>query len=432
MSERLYYADPYCKRFSSPVIERLTWEGQPAIVLERTAFYPTSGGQPADRGTLNGVEVVDVLVREEDGIILHILSEDPSYASEHGRPEAKGILDWPRRFDHMQQHTGQHILSAAFEQLLDADTVGFHLGTDVSTVDINVARLDPKAVQDVEELANQVIWENRPIHTRFVSTDELAEFPLRRPPAVEGPIRIVEIAGPAADSGHGFDVNPCGGTHVVQTGEVGIVKVVRLDYRGDETRIEFLCGGRALSDYQAKNAMVNRLTGTLTVGYWELDQAVERLRSEAKRLRHDLRQTHKRLAQAEVRELAATAHPVPPSGGEPLPLEPYRVVWKVWEGREPGEVRTLAQQLTQQHPGMVALLASTGERTHLCFARAEGVELDAAGLLREACSQLGGKGGGRPNMAQGSAPAADPTTVRTMLAELASSLGPRTGGSQAL
>jgi alanyl-tRNA synthetase len=417
VSERLYHADPYRTHFFSPVLERLTWEGKPAVVLERTAFYPTSGGQPADRGTLDGVEVLDVLVREQDGDILHVLSEAPSYVSEHGRPEAEGMVDWVRRFDHMQQHTGQHILSAAFEQLLSANTVGFHLGTELSTVDIDVAHLESRAVQAVEELANQVIWENRPVHTRFISADELASLPLRRPPAVEGPIRIVEIAGPATDSGHSFDVNPCGGTHVARTGEVGLVKVVRLDYRGDETRVEFLCGGRALSDYQAKNTTVNRLTGLLTVGHWELDQAVERLQSEAKRLRHDLRRVQNHLVQAEVRELAATAQPVPPSGGKS-----YRVVWKIWEGRDPGEMRALAQQLAQR-PAMVALLSSIGERTHLCFARAEEVDLDAAALLREACAQLGGKGGGRPNMAQGSAPAADTAKVRTLLAELMSSLG---------
>ncbi len=413
MTTRLYYADSYCTRFSACVIERLDWEGRPAVVLDRTAFYPTSGGQPADRGTLDGVAVLDVVVREKDGAIVHVLSAPfPEAGGDRGKgtlPEAEveGVLDWPRRFDHMQQHTGQHILSAAFEQLLDADTVGFHLGTEMSTVDINVAHLEPTAVVPVEELANRVVWENRLVNVRFVGLDELAALPLRRPPVVEGPVRIVEVTD--------FDMNPCGGTHVARTGEIGLIKIVRLDYRGNETRVEFLCGGRALRDYRAKNGMANRLAGLLTVGHWELDQAVERLQAEAKQLRQDLRRARKRLLKVEASELAETT----------VVREPYRVVWKVWERREAGELRALAQELAQR-PGVLALLASVGERTHLCFARAEtsassvepGVDLDVAALLREACTQLDGKGGGRPHLAQGSAPATDVAHVRAVLASL--------------
>jgi alanyl-tRNA synthetase len=347
MTKRLYYSDSYCTRFSARVIERLTWEGRPAVVLDGSAFYPSSGGQPADRGTLGGITVLDVVVREQDGAIVHVL--------EHALSEAKaeGVLDWPRRFDHMQQHTGQHILSAACEQVLDADTVGFHLGAETSTVDLNVARLDPAAVRPVEELANQVVWENRPVSARFVGPDELAALPLRRPPTVEGPVRLVEIAGPLthrrrtggagsgsnpapALSGRCFDVNPCGGTHVTHTGEVGLIKIVRLDHRGDETRVEFLCGGRALRDYRAKNTMAHRLAGLLTVGHWELDQAVERLQAEAKQLRRDLRRAHGRLLKVEATELAKAT----------VVHGPYRVVRRVWEvpGKPPGELRALAQE----------------------------------------------------------------------------------------
>jgi len=399
MTERLYYTDSYCTRFSARVIERLVWEGRPAVVLDRTAFYPTSGGQPCDRGTLGGAPVLDVVVREEDGAIVHVLERALREA------EVEGLLDWPGRFGHMQQHTGQHVLSAAFERVLDADTVGFHLGTELSTVDVDVAHLERAAVIPVEELANQVVWENRPVDVRFVSPDELAALPLRRPPvAVKGPARIVEIAD--------LDVNPCGGTHVARTGEIGLIKIVRLDHRGSETRVEFLCGGRALCDYRAKNGMVNRLTTVLTVGHWELDQAVERLQAEAKQLRHELRGARKRLLSAEASELTEVA----------VDHGPYRVVGRVWERREPGELRALAQELMQR-PGVVALLVGVDERTHLCFARADGIALDVAALLREACAQLGGRGGGRPHLAQGSAPATDVAHVNTVLDGLLSSLG---------
>jgi alanyl-tRNA synthetase len=394
MTERLYYADAYCRHFFAHVTERLTWDGQPAVMLDRTAFYPTSGGQPADRGVLGGAAVPDVVARE-DGAVVHIL----------GRPlpkdvgEIAGEIDWPRRFDHMQQHTGQHVLSAAFEQVLDADTVGFHLGAEASTIDVNVARLDPEVVAAVEDLANRVVWEDRPVSARFVDPGELASLPLRRPPAVDGPVRIVDIAG--------FDLNPCGGTHVSRTGEIGLVRVSHLDYRGDETRVEFLCGRRALRDYRVKSGVVDQLATRLTVGYWELDQAVERLQDEAKQLRRDARQMRERLLYVEAADLFDTA----------TLRGAYRVVERAWEGREPGELRALAQELIRRFE-VVALLASVGERTHLCFACSEEVGLDMAALLKEACGRLGGKGGGQPHLAQGSGSATDLARVYTVLSDM--------------
>ncbi len=413
MTERLYYADSYCAQFCARMTEQNEWRELPAVVLDRTAFYPTSGGQPADQGTLGGVAVRDVVVREGDNVILHILER----GLEDVLPgdEVEGTVDWPRRFDHMQQHTGQHILSAAFEQLLDGHTVGFHLGAESCTVDISLARLDLAAVLPVEDLANQVVWDNRPVVTRFVGTEELAALSVRRPPAVEEAVRIVDVTG--------FDVNPCGGTHVAHTGEIGLIRIVRLAYRGDETRVEFLCGRRALRDYRNKDGVIGRLTDMLTVGYWELDQAVERLQGESKRLRKDLRQARERLLEAKAGELvkSAVAHK----------SEPYRVVWRVLDGRggsdsfSPDELRALAQELAQ-HQDMVALLAGVGtERTHLVFARsADGkVDLNAGALLQDVAKRLGGKGGGRPFLAQGSAPASEPDDVEAVLVDLVVSLG---------
>jgi alanyl-tRNA synthetase len=425
MTERLYYTDSYRTRFSAHVVERLTWEGCPAIVLDRTAFYPTSGGQPADRGTLDGVAVSDVAVREGDGAIVHVLSlssgdcVDVDFSKPEGS-EVEGEVDWARRFDHMQQHTGQHVLSAAFEQLLGGDTVGFHLGAETCTVDINIARLEPEQVVPVEELANRIVWEDRPLRVRFVELDDLVTvesgqtLSLRGSAVVTGPVRIVEIGD--------FDLNPCGGTHVARTGEIGLIKIVRLDYRGDETRIEFLCGARALRDYRAKNEMATRVAGLLTVGHWELDQAVERLQAEAKQSRHDLRRAQKRLLEAEASELAEAARVVSSADHEP-----YRIVSKIWRRsdsgpeKSPGEMRALALELMQRQ-GLVALLFGIGERTHVCFSRAEDVDLDVAALLRDTCTQLGGKGGGQPNLAQGSAPMADMDRVEAVLASALSSL----------
>jgi alanyl-tRNA synthetase len=388
MTERLYYTDSYQTHFTARVVERLTWDGHPAVVLDRTAFYPTSGGQPSDRGYLGRIPVLGAEVREPDGAVVHIL-EAP-----FPDDEVSGEIDWPRRFDHMQQHTGQHLLSAICEQLLDADTVSFHLGAEISTIDLNVPRLTREALEEVEDRINRVIWENRPVRAYFVRPEEVATLPLRRPPQVEGPIRLVEVVGD--EEGRPFDLNPCGGTHVARTGEIGLLKVLRLDYRGQETRVEFVCGGRALRDYRLKNGVLQNLSTMLTVGYWELPEAVGRLLEEIKEVRRDARSLRERLVEAEAARLAETATVV----------GSLRVARAVEENWDPADLRALAQKIAA-HPGMVALVASVGgERVHLCVACAEGVPADATALLRAVAEPLGGKGGGQARFAQGSAPAA--------------------------
>lgn len=416
MSKRLYYKDPYRTRFSARVVERLIWDDHPAVVLDRTAFYPTSGGQPADRGTLSGLDVIDVIERAEDGAIVHVLSDALSVLSKAEGAGIEGVVDWPRRFDHMQQHTGQHILSAAFERLLEAETVGFHLGEESSTIDLDVTDLNAETVKPVEELANRVIWEDRAVNVRFIEPKVIARLPIERPPDVEGPVRIVEIAGPTtaraktptSDPDSDFDANPCGGTHVARTGEIGLIKIVDLNHRGDETRVKFLCGKRALCDYGEKNTIIHRLTGLLTVGHWELDQAVERLQDEINQLRRAQRQTRQQLLDMETAQLAESA----------VAHGPYRVIWRVWQGRSPDEIHTLARRLAE-YPDVVTLLfgidvqrPDSSGRTHFCFARAENLDLDVEEMVQEVCAELGGGGGGRPQAAQGSTPETDPGRIK--------------------
>ncbi len=397
MTDRLYYADSYLTHFAARVLEQLTWNGHPAVILDRTAFYPTSGGQPSDRGRLGGIPVIGAEIRESDGAIVHIL-EAPLPDD-----EVTGEVDWPRRFDHMQQHTGQHLLSAACEQLLDADTVSFHLGAEVSTIDLNVPRLAREALEEVEERVNWVIWENRPVQAYFVRPEEVVALPLRRPPQVEGPIRLVEVAGDGGS--RPFDLSPCGGTHVARTGEIGLLKVLRLDYRGQETRVEFVCGGRALRDYRLKNGVLLNLAAMLTVGYWELPEAVGRLQDEVKEVRREARSLRERLVEVEAARLAETA----------VVVGPLRVARAVEENWDPADLRALAQKVAA-HPGVVVLVASVGgERVHLCVACAEGVPADAVAILRAVAEPLGGKGGGQARFAQGSAPAAPRQQVEDVL-----------------
>jgi alanyl-tRNA synthetase len=283
----------------------------------------------------------------------------------------------------------------------------------MSTVDIATARLDRELVAGVEELVNRVIWEDRPVVARFVARKDLASLSLRRAPTVGGPIRIVSVLGPPTDPDSLFDANPCGGTHVSATGQIGLLKVVGLEYRGEETRVEFLCGSRALGDYTVKHDALVGLARRLTVGYREVDGAVGRLEDEAKALRRKLRGVESRLAEAEARELTQAAE----HRGS------YRLVLRVLEARAPAELRALAQRLVG-NPGLVALLASIGERSQLCFARADDVSLDTAAMMRQACQRLDGKGGGRPHFAQGSGRIAERSAVEAALGEIAAQVEP--------
>jgi alanyl-tRNA synthetase len=438
MTERLYYDDAYLTRFEARVVEQFTYKDRFTVVLDRTTFYPTSGGQPFDRGVLGGVEVVDVLVRETDGAILHLLN-----AALSDQPEILGEIDWERRFDHMQQHTGQHILSQVFVQIAQAETVGFHLGTKSATIDLAGSRqLSPSDLDEAESLANEIVWEDRPVTSRVVRATELADVPLRKPPAVAGEVRVVQVAD--------FDWSACGGTHVARTGEIGLIKIIKWEKRGDETRVEFRCGRRALNDYRLKNSMVNRLAAGFNVGYWELDQAVERLVTEAKDLRSCLRRAGRALAQYEAAEMRAAAPSV--SG--------VRLVVRNLADRSSDDMRELARQLVSE-PGVVALLGlvvsaprpelrrelirtlgtkarpnGVGDRkAQFCFARSPDVEIDMVSLVRDTVETLrqrptcpGGRcqgeqsgelgarrGGGKPDFAQGGGPLADIEQMDTAL-----------------
>jgi len=236
MTERLHYDDAYLLRFSARVVEHTQWEGRPAVVLDRTAFYATGGGQPHDTGILDGVGVVDVVERESDGAVVHVLAAPLP----PGTVDVEGEVDRARRLDLTRQHTGQHIISAAFVEVLGANTVSFHLSADYATIDLDRSPLTAEDLARVEDLANEVVMENRPVISRFVSRDELPALTLRKPLAHAGPVRIVEVPG--------FDCSACGGTHVRATGELGLIKLVRAERRGTESRVEFLCGGRALAD----------------------------------------------------------------------------------------------------------------------------------------------------------------------------------------
>lgn len=382
MTVRLYYQDPYQISFAARVVERLAWDGQPAVTLDQSAFYPTGGGQPCDSGWLDGIRVVEVVERESDGAVLHIL------AGLLSSDEVQGLVNWARRFDLMQQHTGQHILSAAFVERLSAQTVGFHLSDDYATIDLDRAPLSVEDLEGVEDLANRIVFENRLTETRFVRDEEVHSLPLRKPVAHQGPVRIVQIPE--------FDYSACGGTHVQATGEVGLIKITRSERRGEETRVEFLCGRRALADYGFKNTLVMDLARQFTVSYRELGDMVQRLAGDLRETRKELHDARDALLDAEAADLRHRARSV---GG-------VRVVQAHFAERSADDLKHLAQRLVSQEK-TVALLGgggTVGQKGHFTFARSQDVDFHMGTLVRQACQTVGGGGGGRPEFAQGGGP----------------------------
>lgn len=389
MSDKLYYHNAYQRTFTANVVERFTREGHQAVVLDQTCFYPTSGGQPPDRGKLNGQDVVDVFLRESDGAIVHLLS------GELWEDDVTGEIDWARRFDHMQQHTGQHVLSQAFIKVAGAETVGFHLSDDSVTIDLQRAALKPAEIEGAELLANEIIWEDRPILVHVVSEDQARELPLRKVPDLESDsLRLVEIEG--------FDLTACGGTHVDRTGAIGLIKIVKLERRGDELRVFFRCGRRALLDYRQKNGIINRLATTLTTGYWNLEENIGNLLEENKEAQRQLRKQRDELLRYEAHDLVRET-PV---------NKQARVVTRCFIDRDGQEVQGLARALAE-HEGTVALLGVAGDKSQLVFARAEDAPGQMNQLIKSALQTLDNAGGGgSATFAQGGGPAADATRIQ--------------------
>ncbi len=387
-TERLYYVDAYQGSFTARVVTA----GPAGVVLDRTAFYPTSGGQPHDTGTLAGLPVVDVV--DADAEILHVLGDRAAAGNLAVGTEVEGVVDWSRRFDHMQQHTAQHVLSAVFLQVLGAGTASVHLG-DSSTLDLEIPACDPADVRRVEEAANQIVFENRPVTVRFV--DAAAEaLGLRRPPRRTGPLRIVEIAE--------CDRSACGGTHVRSTAEIGLILVRRCERTRGRVRVEFLAGWRAVKDYQWKHALVSEWSARLTIGDRDLGAALERLDRGAQEDARALDAARKRLLGYEAAELLAAA---PPS--------PVKILRLEFPQREPEDVRVLLREITARDRCVV--LAGITETGRLYFARSPGEGPEMAALLARACLAVGGRGGGTAEFAQGTVAPGGPVARALAFAE---------------
>jgi alanyl-tRNA synthetase len=379
-TERLYYNDSHLTEFEArvtAVTERVS--GWVAVTLDRTAFYPTGGGQPSDTGTLNDTRVVECIDMEDEGV-LHVLQ---------GRSLAvgasvKGRVDWPRRLDHIQQHTGQHILSQAFVSLFNAETRGFRMLDGYSEIDVALDVPTDEKIERAVELANRIIWEDHPIHIRQVTKEEAASLPLRKDSAREGELRLIEIGG--------FDLTPCGGTHARASGEVGIIAVRSFERAKGLARIEFVAGGRALADYNRANRTARSVAAMFSVGRDEASTSVARLLEENKQLTRRVRTLEEITARVEAEELLTKATVL---------NDGVRLCAQVFEERDAESLKKLALALIS-HPKTVALLGSRDQdAARLVFARSADASGDMNALMRSSCALLEGRGGGRADMAQG-------------------------------
>jgi len=398
-TERLYYQDSRLLEFDARVVSLSELDdGQIAVTLDRTAFYPTGGGQPTDTGTLGDARVVDCIDVEDDGVMHVIQGPAPEVGD-----TVRGKVDWLRRLDHLQQHTGQHILSGAFVQLFNAPTRSFRVLEHECEIDVALDDPTDERIEHAVDLANQIIWESRSISIRQVTSEEAAGLALRKEPARAGELRIIEIDD--------FDLTPCGGTHARSTSEVGLIAVRSWERAKGLTRIHFMAGVRALADYRKANQTAREVAALFSAGRDDSPVLVARLVEENKRLKRRSAEFEQVACRIEAEDLIKQAHINDSNLSEDSRLaagssatdpDSHRtVLGLIFDDRDADSLKHLALALIA-HPNTVALLGSRdGGAARLVFARSTDASGDMSTLMRGACLLIDGRGGGKPDMAQG-------------------------------
>ena len=381
-TERIYFTDPGVLEFSARVVEvKPTSDGE-QVVLDKTAFYPTGGGQPNDTGLLNQARVVDVY-ENEAGTIFHVLKEPGQIQVGES---VTGQIDRARRLDHMQQHSGQHILSQAFVQACDAQTRSFHLGGLTSTIDIELDSPTDHHMRAAEEVANQVVFDDRLMRIHLVNEEEATRLPLRKEVAVRGDIRVIEIED--------FDWSPCGGTHATRTGQIGLIAIKSFERAKKMTRVEFVCGRRSLAEYRQANATAVTVARLFSSERDAAPDLVARAMEENKALKKRLRDLLDLAMSAEAAGLLA----------ETEATNGFKIIRRAYDDRDLEEIRILASKIVSLEPAIALLGTKDRSAARLVFARSVSLPQEMGKLMAEACKLLGGRGGGRPEMAQGGGP----------------------------
>jgi len=386
MTHRLYYTAPFRRSFDAEVLTVEPVDGRCHVTLDQTTFYPTSGGQPCDTGTLGASAVTDVIDRE-DGTIVHVVA-GPLEAGKI----VTGEIDWTRRFDHMQQHTGQHVLSAAFDRLCGVRTESFHLGQvhptthtprgggpgPSSTIDLarDVSAAD---VAKAEDDANRIVWEDRPVTIRFATAEEAAGMGMRKESLRTGTLRLIDV--------HDYDLSACGGTHVERTGAIGVIAIGTVEKFKGGSRIEFFCGGRALERFRLWRGALAAMQKHLSVPAAEMAASIERMQDEARAVQRTVRGFQEKLATHEAQALTARS--------------PGTTIVAAMDGWDAQGIKAIAGAATSLRPDALIALLTTQSPLQIVIARGPRSSHDAAALLKSLTARFGGKGGGQPDLAQG-------------------------------
>jgi alanyl-tRNA synthetase len=394
MTDRLYYHDSFLYDFDAEVCD-VADSPRPALILDRSAFYPTSGGQIHDTGWLtsgSGKLRVTEVADAEDGRVVHYIEAERDFDKGSLQPgtRVRGQIDATRRRDHMQQHSGQHVLSAAFIRLFNMPTVSFHMAEDYCSIDLDAPTLTKEQIESAERLANEIILENRPVTVSYVTREEAGKLGLRKlPPTERDELRLIDI--------HDFDLTACGGTHVTQTGQIASVLLRKVEKVRQGWRVEFVAGQRAVATARRDFTTLTETAALFSAHIYDVPQQARKALDEVRTLRKQREQSLEELAAAHAATLLAET---PEANGRKL-------IVKSFTDRDLSFVKLLAQKLTRQSPNAIALLATTSPQPSLIFAQSPGQPHDMGALLKEAMAKLGGRGGGSKDMAQGGVPDAE-------------------------
>jgi alanyl-tRNA synthetase len=407
MTDRLYYHDSFLYNFDAEV-RSVVETPRPALILDRTAFYPTSGGQIHDTGSIvfsdarfsearfRVTEVADT----EDGHIVHYL--DAPLKDVKAGTSVRGEIDPTRRRDHMQQHSAQHVLSSAFVRLFGMATVSFHMADDYCSIDLDTPALSKDQVEAAERKANEIMIDDRPVDVRYVTRDEAENLGLRKlPPAERDQLRLIDI--------HEWDLTACGGTHVSSTGQIGGILLRKTEKVRQGYRVEFVAGQRAVSTARRDFSTLTETAALFSAGIYDVPQQARKSLDEIRSLRKQHEQLQEELAAAEAAALLA----------ETPETEGRKLVVRTFPDRDLNFLKLLAQKLTRQSPA-IALLATESPQPALVFAQSAGQSHDMGALLKETLAKLGGRGGGSKDLAQGGAPKSD--GIAAALADAAKTL----------
>ncbi|MGA2346039.1 MAG: DHHA1 domain-containing protein [Candidatus Sulfotelmatobacter sp.] len=400
MTDRLYYHDSFLYDFDAEVREVLD-SPRLALILDRTAFYPTSGGQVHDTGSITSDANAKFRVTEvadtEDGRVVHYVEAVSDNQKNDTNPgdlkpgtRVRGLIDAARRRDHMQQHSGQHVLSAAFLRLHNMPTVSFHMADDYCSIDLDTPSLTKEQIESAERLANEIILENRGVDIRFVTREEAGNLGLRKlPPTERDELRLIDIRD--------FDLSACGGTHVAQTGQIASILLRKTEKVRQGWRVEFVAGQRAVATARRDFSTLTETAALFSAHIYDVPQQARKSLDEIRTLRKQREQSQEELAAAQAAALLA----------ETAEVSGRKLVVRTLADRDLNFVKLLAQKLTRLSPHAVALLATTSPQPSLVFAQSAGLPLDMGALMKETMTKLGGRGGGSKDLAQGGVPSAD-------------------------